>query len=135
MDFYLQVFLEALLNTLSPFFTEVTAAAMRAFGGYELAFAAAVAALGGIAAALLLWALGRGLYYAGQHPKIAFKPERYDRLYQDVHRYGVWLLLLAWLPIGFAMVIAAGLFHIPLRIAMPLLMVGMGVHYTVLLVL
>jgi membrane protein YqaA with SNARE-associated domain len=129
MDFYLLTLTEALLNTLSPLFTEVTGPAMRAFGGYDLSFAAALGTLGGIIAALILWGIGRTLYYAGQHPRIAFKPERYERLHRDMHRYGIWLLLLTWLPVGFFIAIAAGFFNVRLSVAMPLIIVGMAVHY------
>ncbi len=127
---YQDVFIEALLNMIAPVFVEVTALAMRGFGGYDMLFVTALAALGGSIGALLMWSAGHVCCRMARHPSINFAPEeRYEVMHERLHRYGIWLLLLVCLPVGFAMAFVAGFFNIPLRIAMPLMMLSMVGYY------
>ncbi len=129
MNLYFAVFIESLKSTLWPALSEVYAYAMQAFGGYNMPLAMCMSVTGVTVAGLLLWAAARFMV-----PAVATKRSaRYERLKQIMQRHGKWLLLFTFSPAGFAIAIAAGLFHVPLRIATSLMVVGAAVFYGLVL--
>ena len=97
---YLLLFASAFLAaTILPFYSEVVLFAMiRA--GEPAGLLLAVAAVGNTLGSVVNWVLGRYLLHF-QHKKwFYFKPEQIEKMQAWFQRYGVWSLLLAWMPIG-----------------------------------
>lgn len=125
MNLYQQIILESFLSTIMPVNNEIIGYAMRAFGGYDLGAATASAAVGTALAGLFMWCIGR----LCSRPFQRMKPERFKHLSAWVNKNGLWLLVFVWLPIGFVIAFAAGLFRIPVRVSVPLFVIGAVGYY------
>ena len=90
----------------------------------------AVAALGNTMGALINWALGRFLLRWSAHRWFPFSQTQLDSASQRFNRYGVWSLLLAWVPIiGDPLTFAAGVLKVRLAIFLPLVAIGKTLRY------
>lgn len=134
MNEYLALFLAAFLAaTIVPAVSEVLFATLLAAGRDPLALWV-LASVGNTLGSGLNWALGRGaLLYQGRR-WFPFKEAALDRAQRWFRRYGVWTLLLAWLPlVGDALTVVAGLMRVRLPIFFALTFVGKGTRYVILL--
>jgi membrane protein YqaA with SNARE-associated domain len=133
-NLYLQGFFEsAYAASIIPFASEPTFFAMKAFGGHNMTAAFALAVIGAALGHLFNWWLGKMLRRLPPPGRGMLSEERYARAKAIFHRYGIWLLLFAWAPVCNFLVVAAGFFEVRPRIALPLIIAGLAVHYALAL--
>ena len=127
---YLLLFASAFLAaTILPFYSEVVLFAMiRA--GEPAGLLLAVAAVGNTLGSVVNWVLGRYLLHF-QHKKwFYFKPEQIEKMQVWFQRYGVWSLLLAWMPIGGdPLTLVAGIIRVKLWLFIVLVGIGKTLRY------
>ncbi len=129
---YAGVFASAFLAaTIVPFYSEVAVAGALAAGAVPVTLVA-VATAGNTLGAVVGWWLGRlALRFRDRRwfPVRAVDLERAQRWFQ---RFGVWSLLLAWLPIGGdALTVVAGVMRVRLDVFVVLVAIGKGARYAV----
>lgn len=130
MTAYLALFGSAFLAaTILPFYSEVVLFAMIRDGGDPLALAT-VATVGNTLGAVVNWGLGRYLLKFQDRRWFYFKPAQIDRAQRWFQRYGVWTLLLAWMPIGGdPLTLIAGIMRVRLSVFIALVGLGKGLRY------
>ena len=133
-NLYLQGFFEsAHTATIIPLASEPTFFAMKAFGGFDMTGAFALAVTGATIGHCFNWWLGKMLRKLPPPGKGMLSEERYQRAKAIFHRYGIWLLFFAWAPMCNFLVVAAGFLDVRPRIALPLIIAGLAVHYALAL--
>ena len=125
------LFLSAFVSaTLVPMSSEVVLAALIAAQGIDAALLVLVATLGNTLGSLVNWLLGR---FCLRWRDRRWFPVRADRLERGIdwfRRYGVWSLLLAWLPVvGDPITFVAGMAKVRLPLFLPLVALGKGARY------
>jgi len=90
----------------------------------------AVATLGNTLGAVVNWVLGRYLLHF-QHKKwFYFKPAQIEKMQAWFQRYGVWSLLLAWMPVGGdPLTLVAGIMRVNLWLFIVLVGIGKSLRY------
>jgi membrane protein YqaA with SNARE-associated domain len=84
-----------------------------------------VATVGNTVGALVNFVLGRWIEHYRERPWFPISQQRYQSACEQFGRYGVWALLLSWIPvIGDPLTIAAGALRVP--VAKFLLLTGLG---------
>ncbi len=122
-----------LAATILPFSSEVMLSAALAAGNLDPLLLIAVATAANTAGALVNWALGRWLLNWADRRWFPFSRAQLDKAAARFNRYGVWSLLLAWLPIiGDPLTFAAGVLRVPLPLFLPLVALGKGARYAAL---
>lgn len=101
-EFYLTLFTEAYLRFfLIPLDSQRVLPAMTLFGGYNMAMPIMITGVGIVLALLSSFIIGLGL---GQLREVHFthvlSDERYTKVNAFTRRYGIFFLLLVWLPLG-----------------------------------
>ncbi len=92
-----------------PFSSEALLVAMQVSGSFPVAGLLAAASLGNILGAVANWALGRFCLHWRDRKWFPVKPRELARASAWFNRYGIWSLLLAWVPIiGDPITLAAG---------------------------
>ncbi len=122
---YLLLFGSAFLAaTILPFYSEVVLFALLREGGDATALVL-TASLGNTLGAVVNWWLGLYLLHFRHRRWFYFSDAQIDKAQRWFQRYGVWTLLLAWLPIGGdALTLIAGIMRV--RLSVFLLLVGSG---------
>lgn len=118
-----------LAATILPFYSEVVLFAMiRA--GEPAGLLLAVASVGNTLGSVVNWVLGRYLLHF-QHKKwFYFKAEQIEKMQIWFQRYGVWSLLLAWMPIGGdPLTLVAGIMRVKLWLFVVLVGIGKTLRY------
>ncbi len=73
------------------------------------------ASLGNVLGSIINWGLGRFLIHLRHRRWFPLKPAAYDRAVGWFNRYGLWSLLLAWVPvIGDPLTVVAGALRVDL---------------------
>ena len=110
LESYLGLFLTALLAaTIVPFSSEALLVGMQVSGGFPVAGLLAAASLGNTLGAVANWGLGRFCLQWRDRNWFPVKRRELDRASAWFNRYGIWSLLLAWVPvIGDPITLAAG---------------------------
>lgn len=123
---YAGLFLTAFLAaTLVPMSSEALLAALTGAGGLDAALLFALATLGNTLGAAVNWALGRFCLHWRDRRWFPFAAEQIDRAGARFRRFGLWSLLLAWVPVvGDPLTFAAGVFRV--RLLPFLVLVGLG---------
>jgi len=131
---YLSLFSIAFLAaTILPAYSEVMFAGMLA-AGYDPFKLWLWATAGNTLGAAVNWFLGRYLLHFQERRWFPFKVDTLDRAQTWFQRYGVWSLLLAWLPIGGdALTFIAGIMRVRFAVFFVLTGIGKGVRYAILL--
>lgn len=118
-----------------PFPSEVTLLALLEAGAQPW-LCWAVATLGNVIGAVLIYGIGRGIARGGRlGERLAARyqeedPERLERARARIDRWGSPILALAWIPIvGDVFVLAGGLAKVPFLPALAWLTVGKGARY------
>lgn len=127
---YLILFSSAFLAaTILPFYSEVVLFAMIRVGE-PAGLLLAVATLGNTLGAVVNWVLGRYLLHF-QHKKwFYFKPAQIEKMQAWFQRYGVWSLLLAWMPVGGdPLTLVAGIMRVNLWLFIVLVGIGKSLRY------
>ena len=130
---YLTMFSSAFLAaTIVPFASEITLAAALAAGG-AVHWLLIVATLGNTLGATVNWALGRFIERFRDRGWFPADSKQLERAQAWFGRYGVWSLLLAWLPvIGEPLTVLAGTMRVHIVPFLILVAAGKGLRYVVL---
>ena len=112
--------------SIIPFGSDPTFFAMKDFGGYNMTLAFALAVAGGTMGQIFNWLFG---YALRKLPITAQPPRWYPKLQPLFNRYGIFLLLFAWMPLFNILPVAVGFFGGRARIALPLLFLGEVAYY------
>jgi len=120
------LFLAALLAaTIVPAQSEAALAALHMSGRFPIAELVAVATAGNVLGSVLNWFLGRYLVRFRDHRWFPVKPETIDKATGWYGRWGVWSLLLAWVPvIGDPLTVVAGILRTNIWLFLVLVIVG-----------
>lgn len=134
MSAYLGLFAVAFLAaTILPAYSEVMFAGLLAAGHDPFALWAWATA-GNTLGAALNWVLGRYLLHFQDRRWFPFRLDTLQRTQAWFQRYGVWSLLLAWMPIGGdALTFIAGVMRVRFWIFFTLTGIGKGMRYAILL--
>ena len=101
--------------TILPAQSELLLAALLTAGDQNPVLLVAFASLGNVLGSIINWGLGRFLIHLRHRRWFPLKPEVFDRAVGWYNRYGLWSLLLAWLPvIGDPLTVVAGALRVDL---------------------
>ncbi|GJM08721.1 MAG: membrane protein [Lysobacteraceae bacterium] len=130
MTGYLILFSSSFLAaTILPFYSEVVLFALIR-QGEPVGMLIAVATLGNTLGAVVNWALGRYLLHFKDRKWFYFKDHQIARMQAWFNRYGVWTLLLAWMPLGGdALTFIAGVMRVRLALFFVLVAIGKSLRY------
>lgn len=122
-----------LAATFVPFYSEFAVVGMLAIDANP-APVLATATLGNTLGAAVNWLLGRFLLHYRDRRWFPVKENQLARAQSWFQRYGVWSLLLAWLPVGGdALTFIAGTMRVRFIIFFALTAIGKGARYAVLI--
>ena len=132
---YLTMFASAFLAaTVVPFASEVALTGALAAGG-TIHWLVLVATLGNTLGATVNWVLGRFIERLRDRPWFPADSKQLERAQAWFRRYGVWSLLLAWLPIiGEPLTVIAGAMRVHIAPFLILVAAGKGLRYVILAV-
>lgn len=121
-----------LAATVLPFYSEVILYTLIG-EGQSLVLLLLVATAGNTLGSLVNWYLGRRLLDYRDRRWFFVSEKQITRGEWWFGRYGYWMLLLAWMPLGGdALPVVAGFLRVPLWKAAPLIAVGKAVRYVVI---
>lgn len=130
------VFFAALLAaTILPFYSEVAvgAAILAGHGALAVWWAATI---GNTLGAFINGVLGRILTTDAARRRLHINEKHYSTAVRWFNKWGVWSLLLAWLPVGGdALTVVAGALRVRWWIFLTLVFIGKGARYAVLILL
>lgn len=120
--------------TLLPGSSEGVLLALLATGQGDPLLLVAVATAGNVIGSLATWAVGQYFAHLRNRPWFPIDLAAYERAQGWVPRFGVWSLLLSWVPvIGDPITLAAGLLRVPLLPFLILVTMGKAGRYLALL--
>jgi membrane protein YqaA with SNARE-associated domain len=134
MDPYIGLFLSAFLAaTLVPAYSEILFAGLLAAGHDPLALWL-WASSGNTLGSVVNWALGRYLLHFSDRRWFPFREKNLARSQAWFQKWGVWSLLMAWLPVGGdALTFIAGIMRVHFGIFLLLTAIGKATRYAMLL--
>jgi membrane protein YqaA with SNARE-associated domain len=134
MEAYLGLFTAAFVAaTLLPFYSELALAGLQATG-YDPMALWAWATAGNTLGAAVNWAMGRWLLRFRDRRWFPFKPDKLGMAQRWYRRWGVWSLLMAWLPVGGdALTFIAGVMRVHFGLFFVLTAIGKGLRYAAVL--
>ncbi len=116
--------------TLLPIPSEVVLAAQIKAGSASVFGLVVAATIGNVGGALFNWWLGRSLRHYENRTWFPFTPQGIARASSIFQRWGVWTLLLSWLPVvGDPLTLVAGLLRVRLAAFIPLVTIGKAARY------
>jgi membrane protein YqaA with SNARE-associated domain len=125
-----------LAATLLPFPSEVTLVGLLQLGRVEPGLLWVVATVGNTLGSMVNWGLGRLALLYEERSWFPVRRNRLVRAQAWFNRFGVWTLLLAWLPvIGDPLALVAGLMRTPLVLTLVLIAIGKAARYAVVIAL
>ena len=130
---YLGLFATALLAaTLIPVSSEVVLGALSVAQGVEVWLLVAVATVGNTLGSIVNWLLGRYCLHWRDRRWFPIKRVSLARATERFNRYGLWSLLLAWLPVvGDPLTFAAGILRVNFWLFLALVASGKAARYFV----
>jgi len=133
---YLGLFASAFLAaTLVPAYSEVVFASLLA-AGYDPLALWLWASAGNTLGSAVNWLLGRYLLHFQDRRWFPFKPGSLGAAQRWYQRFGVWSLLLAWMPVGGdALTFIAGIMRVRFSVFILLTGIGKATRYAILLAL
>jgi len=128
--FYLAAFTSAFLGaTVLPLVADAVLAAALAGGAAWFGLVLA-ATLGSTLGAVLFWWFGRAIERFRERRWFPASPQQLERAETWYQRYGVWSLLLAWIPIlGDGLTVAAGVMRVGIVRFCVLVAIGRGLRF------
>jgi membrane protein YqaA with SNARE-associated domain len=128
---YAALFLSAFLSaTLLPGSSEAALVALLAAGDAPVAVLVTAATVGNVLGSTVNWMLGRFFSHFRDRRWFPVSPRAYERAEYWYRRYGVWSLLLAWLPvIGDPLTFVAGALRTDIRWFLVLATAGKAARY------
>ena len=135
MDSITGVFLSAFLAaTILPFSSEIILGAFYGAGGGDAVTLWLVASTGNVLGAMVNWGLGRYALHWQDRKWFPFKADQLQRADAWFQRYGVWALLMAWVPVvGDPLTFAAGFLRVNVWVFLILVTIGKAGRYAVVL--
>ncbi|WP_018605905.1 YqaA family protein [Uliginosibacterium gangwonense] len=119
--------------TLLPTSSEALLAALLASAQYPVWLLLLVASLGNTLGSVVNWLLGRGLIRFQHKRWFPIKAAALERATQRFQRWGIWCLLLAWLPIiGDPLTLVAGVLRVRFLPFLSLVLLGKTTRYLVI---
>jgi membrane protein YqaA with SNARE-associated domain len=118
--------------TLVPFQSEILFAGMLVAEPERFGVILLVASVGNVLGSCLNYALGRGLMRMPLPERLRVPEETLARVEAWFRRWGVWSLLLSWLPLGDVLTLVAGTLRTPLWLFVLLVTVAKTGRYLVL---
>ncbi|MGD9662239.1 MAG: YqaA family protein [Porticoccaceae bacterium] len=127
---YAILFFSAFLAaTVLPFSSELTLTALLANGGSALPLLV-VATVGNTLGSVVNWLLGLYLLHFKDRRWFYFSDAQIERGQHWFNRYGVWTLLLSWLPLGGdVLTLIAGVMRVRFWLFLMLVAIGKGLRY------
>ncbi|WP_323007415.1 YqaA family protein [Pseudorhodobacter sp.] len=110
--------------TVVPFQSEVLFVALQVAGHVSLVWLVVVASLGNTLGALVNYYIGHGITRFEGKRWFPASPAQMIRAERWFQRWGIWVLLLSWLPVGDIMTVVAGVMRT--RLWLFLLLVGIA---------
>ena len=110
--------------TIVPFQSEVIFVALQMAGKVPVVWLVVVASLGNTLGAVVNYYIGYGISRFESKSWFPATPEQMARAERWFERWGVWVLLVSWLPVGDVMTVVAGVMRTPLWLF--LLLVGIA---------
>ena len=134
---YLGLFATAFLAaTLIPVSSEVVLGVLSKAEGFDIWLLVAVATAGNTLGSIVNWILGRYCLHWRDQRWFPIKPAMLTLATERFHRYGLWSLLLAWLPIvGDPLTFAAGVLGVRFPIFIALVAIGKVARYITIVAL
>lgn len=127
---YLNILIEsAWVATIIPWSQEPTFFAMKAFGGFNMPLAFALAVVGATLGHVFNWWLGGFMFKLKEKENWPLPQRYYDRAQRIFNRYLVFLLLFAWLPMFNFLVVASGFLGARLKLVLPLIIAGQLIKF------
>lgn len=135
MESIIGVFLSAFLAaTILPFSSEIVLSALYGAGDNAAVFLLVVATTGNVLGSLVNWAFGKYLLHWQDHKWFPFSANQLCKANVWFQRYGVWILLMAWLPVvGDPLTFVAGLLRVNVWFFLILVTIGKAGRYIVVL--
>ncbi|MEM9205078.1 MAG: YqaA family protein [Pseudomonadota bacterium] len=119
-----------LAATVLPFSSEVMLATAVRAGEIPVWLLISVAALGNILGAVVNWVFGRFLFRFRERRWFPFSPDQLEKASDRFRRFGVWSLLLSWVPIiGDPLTFAAGVLNVRFAVFVVLVAIGKTARY------
>ena len=111
---YLQLLIVSFLAaTILPFSSEIVLTAMYLSNSFETYFLLIFASLGNILGSITNWYLGKKITIFQDRKWFPVSPNQLDRSQKYFQKYGLWSLLLAWVPIiGDPLTLLAGVLKV-----------------------
>ena len=134
MDAYTGLFFSAFLAaTVVPAYSEIVLAGL-VKAGYDPLALWLWASAGNTLGSAVNWVLGRYTLHYQDRKWFPFKPQNLGPSQRWFQRYGVWSLLLAWMPIGGdALTFIAGMMRVRFSVFLTLTAIGKATRYAILL--
>jgi membrane protein YqaA with SNARE-associated domain len=130
LDLLLLFAASLLAATIVPAQSEAVLAGLALAGNHSLVVLVAVATLGNVLGACINWLLGRYLEHFKNKRWFPVKEAALDKAARTYQRYGVWSLLLSWVPIiGDPLTVIAGLLRTPFPLFVLLVTIGKLARY------
>lgn len=129
------LFVSAFLSaTLIPMASEGVLAGLVAVGGWDPWLLWGVATAGNVVGAVVNWGLGLGIGRFQGRRWFPVSESAMARARGWFQRWGVWTLLFSWVPmIGDPLTIVAGAMGVRMRVFLPLVALGKGARYAVVI--
>ena len=125
LDLLLLFAASLLAATVFPAQSEVVLAGLHLTGNHNAALLVCVATFGNVLGACINWVLGRYLVHFKDRRWFPIKPKALDLAQNTYQRYGIWTLLLAWVPIiGDPLTVIAGVLRAPFILFLILVTIG-----------
>lgn len=119
--------------TILPGSSEAALVALIALGSSSLAVLVGVATIGNTLGSVINWWLGLFVERWRDHPRFPVKAADYAKYQAWYQKWGVWSLLLAWVPIiGDPLTVMAGVMRTPLWLFMIVTGAGKLTRYLVM---
>ena len=134
MDAYLGLFFSAFFAaTVVPAYSEIVLVGL-VQAGYDPLALWLWASVGNTLGSAVNWLLGRYLLHFQQRKWFPFKTDSLGVSQRWFQKYGVWSLLLAWMPVGGdALTFIAGIMRVRFPVFIALTAVGKATRYAILL--
>ena len=134
MDAYLGLFFSAFFAaTVVPAYSEIVLVGL-VQAGYDPFALWLWASVGNTLGSAVNWLLGRYLLHFQQRKWFPFKTDSLGMSQRWFQKYGVWSLLLAWMPVGGdALTFIAGIMRVRFPVFIALTAVGKATRYAILL--